>query len=116
MDDIHLLAESAEEAARIKGIRDTLLNTIQSSPFFITDRLSIGLGPPTTEVGDEIWIVCGRNLPLVLRRENILKTSEVDVREIEGRHRLVGPCYVDGIMDGDAAQNLERDAVKVHLV
>jgi hypothetical protein len=36
--------------------------------FFIIADGSIGLGPPDMRVGDEVWILAGGNLPLILRR------------------------------------------------
>lgn len=47
----------------------------------------VGVAPPSTQVGDEIFVVVGCQQPLVLRR----KTSH-------GPHRysVVGECYVEG--------------------
>lgn len=42
--------------------------------------------------GDEIWVVRGLPLPLLLRKS----------ADYPGCYRLVGSCYVHGIMDGEA--------------
>lgn len=52
--------------------------------------------PPVTRLNDEIWIIQGCRLPVVLRRNE-------DAR-LGGEYRLVGACYVHGIMDGEALQ------------
>lgn len=57
-----------------------------------------------------------RQFSLILRRQDIYATLEADDIKTEGCYMLKGPCYVNEIMDGEAAQNLERDAVEVHLV
>lgn len=46
--------------------------------------------PDVSDPGDEIWIISGCNLPIVLRRSN----------QREGMFRLVGVCYAHGVMDG----------------
>lgn len=49
----------------------------------------IGSVPHMTEVGDRIVILNGSNVPLVLR-------------PVEDHYKLIGPCYVHGIMYGEA--------------
>lgn len=121
-DDLHLLAKGAEEKEQLEGVMDTIFYSAMYSRFFITNEMSIGLGPTTTKVGDEVWIVCGGSLPLILRREESETAMNGNLNgngngdDMEERHILVGTCYLDGIMDGEAAENLERDAVDVHLV
>ncbi|KAG4436586.1 hypothetical protein IFR05_007940 [Cadophora sp. M221] len=108
--------EDKAEAARVRSVHDTLFETLGFSRFFVTDKHSIGLGPWEAEVGDEIWIVRGGRLPLILRRKKSVATGEGDSLESRVYHELVGgDCYVDGILNGEAAGGLE-DAVDVHLV
>lgn len=52
--------------------------------------------PITSEAGDEIVIFQGAKLPFVVRTE-------------DGKSKLVGPCYVHGMMDGEFAT--EDDAL-----
>ncbi|KAK4185047.1 hypothetical protein QBC35DRAFT_465906 [Podospora australis] len=52
----------------------------------------LGLGPVSTEEGDQIWILSGAPVPFVLRQVN------------EGRYRVIGEAYVHGIMHGEAVQ------------
>ena len=56
--------------------------------------------PECTEEGDEIWIVYGCRTPFLLRNT-------------ERGYLMVGECFVDGIMDGQALKRdlgIERDA------
>lgn len=46
--------------------------------------------PAATEPGDELWIISGCRLPVVLRRSYHRKDM----------YRLVGVCYAHGVMDG----------------
>jgi hypothetical protein len=56
----------------------------------ITDKGYMAMVPITSKVGDEIVIFQGAKLPFVVRTE-------------DGKSKLVGPCYVRGIMDGEFA-------------
>lgn len=56
----------------------------------ITDGGYLTMVPITSEVGDEIVIFQGAKLPFVVRTE-------------DGKSKLVGPCYVHGMMDGEFA-------------
>lgn len=55
---------------------------------------SIGIGPKSTQPGDQIALVMGCRVPLVLRQHGDF-------------YRLVGPCYVAGMMQGEAVRDGE---------
>lgn len=57
----------------------------QSRCFFVTRRGGFGLGPAASREGDAIFIPFGSTVPFVLR-------------QFKKRWKLVGECYVDGIM------------------
>lgn len=57
---------------------------------FITKKGHLGLGPAAIQADDIIVVICGAELPLVLRQDS------------EGNNILVGEAYVDGIMDAEA--------------
>lgn len=50
----------------------------------------VGLAPLSTACGDEICVVIGSSLPLVLRK----KDNDV--------YQVIGPCYISGLQEGDA--------------
>jgi hypothetical protein len=62
--------------------------------FFVTRDGYFGLAPPSTEKGDGIFVLRGGRVPFVLRKLG------------GGKYRIVGECYVHGIMHGEA---LRRD-------
>jgi hypothetical protein len=60
----------------------------------ISGRKLAGLAPQLVEVGDKIVVLMGSNFPVVLR-------------EVDDRYELIGEIYVDGIMDGEAMDDLK---------
>ncbi|PNP86019.1 hypothetical protein FNYG_01075 [Fusarium nygamai] len=59
-----------------------------------TDKGGIGLVPLLAEAGDQIYVLNGGAVPFVLRKGKRLLNG----------HRLVGECYIHGIMNGEAIQ------------
>jgi hypothetical protein len=65
------------------------------------------MGPTVLEVGDEVWILAGADVPLILRPS--ASSGE--------EYRLVGEAYVHGIMQGEAVADVQdKDLKKVILV
>lgn len=64
--------------------------------FFITQKGFIGTGPTSLQKGDVIAILCGGVVPFVLRPS---------FRE----YGVIGPCYVHGIMTGEAMPDDETE-------
>lgn len=62
---------------------------------FLTAAGHMGLGPCETTAGDSVCILGGSSMPLILRPGN------------GERNVLVGPCYVDDIMEGEAVSAAE---------
>lgn len=70
--------------------------------FILTRKGFMGLGPGDAEAGDVVCVVRGSNMPVVLR----------PVAGKENVYRLLGDCYVHGIMDGEFAKGASRGDVK----
>lgn len=66
-----------------------------SRRLFLTSNGSIGLGPSGVQKGDGLYILSGGEMPFILRPR-------------DGHHLLVGECYVDGIMQGEAVESTFR--------
>ena len=87
-----------DEADRLHWLREEFLSRYQEgfsntqAAAFSTGKGHFGKGPRELKEGDQIAIVFGCRIPLVLR-------STGDRR---GSFRLVGPCYVSGMMSGEA--------------
>jgi hypothetical protein len=78
-----------------------------TSPLCVTKKGYIGITPLAAAPGDVIAVLGG--VPLVLRRVDDSKT------DLEA-YRLVGPCYVHGIMNGEAFQEDRSQLESIHLV
>jgi hypothetical protein len=59
---------------------------------FRTANHYLGLGPVSSDIGDELWILRGARMPFVLRRRD------------DRQYQLIGEAYVHGIMHGEAVQ------------
>lgn len=59
--------------------------------FFTTSTGGMGLGPRSMQIGDLV-ILRGGSLPFILRK-------------IDEDYQLIGPAYVNGIMDGEAVRD-----------
>jgi Heterokaryon incompatibility protein (HET) len=69
-----------------------------------TSKGYIALVPERTEVGDKIYLIYGLPVPFVIRPHPADKSIS----------RLVGSCYVHGIMDGEAmAWETEEEDLKI---
>ncbi|PQE15101.1 Heterokaryon incompatibility protein [Rutstroemia sp. NJR-2017a BVV2] len=105
--------EPGPEATLMRSVRQSIDLSMGNQLFFITEGDFIGLGPRTTRVGDAVWIACGGNMPLILRPAEESNSGSSDWQP---RYALVGDCYVDGCMDGEAADGLGNDPVEVRIV
>ena len=65
---------------------------------FLTSDGLLGLCPKGAENGDQICILLGADVPMILRQE-------------QEKYRLVGESYVHGMMDGEAIHQLEEAMV-----
>ncbi|GME49245.1 Heterokaryon incompatibility protein [Neofusicoccum parvum] len=61
----------------------------------------LALVPRAAAVGDEVWLVRGCAVPVVVR------AAEGGGGGGGGRWRVVGVCFVEGVMDGEEAARLE---------
>ncbi|KAE9378296.1 hypothetical protein N431DRAFT_435446 [Stipitochalara longipes BDJ] len=71
--------------------------------FFVTKKGYFGIGPAELAEGDQIYILAGGKVPLVLRP---LSESQPNTFE------LVGDCYTHGVMDGEAVTEHPLDSVQ----
>jgi hypothetical protein len=81
---------------------------------FITSNGSL-VGPPEIQVEGEVRIVHGGRMPLIFR-PNEQSFRPVNSETGQKCHTFVGDSYIYGIMDGEAASDLEGNSVDVFLV
>jgi hypothetical protein len=88
------------DGASLAAVNDLAMATPKSVQFFgslkangrrfcVTEKGYIGLVPPHTELGDKVCVIFGASTPFVLRDAG------------EGKHALVGECYMHAMMDGE---------------
>lgn len=80
---------------------ESLVGMMENQVFFITKSGYIGIGPPQTQSGDQVWVLHGGNVPFVMRE---IAERESDRPQLT----LVGDAYVHGIMSGEALDNQLR--------
>ena len=73
--------------------------------FIITRRGYVGLGPRFVKPGDIFVVVQGGPVPLIIRRS-----------EIDNKLRLVGECYIHGIMRGELTSTVGEDGLKIEEI
>jgi hypothetical protein len=82
------------------SIRESFCGMVPNQAFFITKKGYIGMGPPNTKPGDQVWILYGGRVPFVLRK-SLGDSASSETQKL----KLVGNAYVHGIMDGQAVQD-----------
>lgn len=78
---------------------------VKGRRFGTTSKRYMGLLPRGTKLGDEICIFSGGYIPFVIRRQ---ATSS--------SYQLVGECYVNGIMNGEAMEMADLKMQDIELV
>lgn len=90
------------------SIRKSFSVAMQFQSFFVTDDMHMGLGYEPRP-GDEVWILAGGRVPFILR-------PATDGQGQELRYTMVGDCFVEGIMDGELAEEASWDATAQRIV
>jgi hypothetical protein len=84
-----------------------LLDTIKDRVFFVTETGKVGFCLPHAQIGDEVWVFHGGNVPFVVRPQTRL-----------GRrfYNFIGDCTMEGIMFGELFEEegfKERNGVRI---
>ncbi|KAK8034897.1 heterokaryon incompatibility protein-domain-containing protein [Apiospora rasikravindrae] len=90
------------------SISKSFFVAMQFQSFFVTDDVHMGLGYEP-QPGDEVWILAGGKVPFIMR-------PVTDGHGQEARYTLVGDCYVEGIMDGERAEEASWDTSAERIV
>ncbi|GME28878.1 uncharacterized protein K452DRAFT_353118 [Neofusicoccum parvum] len=79
-------------AKTYQEIRTALHSAMRSRRMGTTEKGYLGLLPRQTKPGDVVCILLGCNVPFIIRKAD------------KGMYRLVGECYVHGIMEGEVVE------------
>jgi hypothetical protein len=108
-------AKLREDENEIEAFRTEYLNRCgygaadTSSSFFIAEKNNIGIGPSACEAGDSLAVLSGCPTPLVLRKAKGPQRAGPDT------YQVVGPCYLYGMMNGEAFQT-HREVKRISLI
>jgi hypothetical protein len=97
-------SEEAEEDEIVK-INQAIKSATTDRKFFLTTKGYMGLGPKELKEGDEVAVLVGGHTPFVLRG-----AGEQNIGEEIGEkqcYTLIGDCYVHGIMEGQAFEDIK---------
>ncbi|GME25429.1 heterokaryon incompatibility protein-domain-containing protein [Neofusicoccum parvum] len=86
VEDAEQESDSANEFGFVFRYRRTSYGRTVSR----TDADQLGNGPRRLEVGDQVWVLAGANVPFVFRPQ------------ARGGYQFIGEAYVHGIMNGEA--------------
>ncbi len=100
--DIQDLKHQVGDHVKSPTFAKCLQGTGMKRRLFETERGYIGVGPLALQDGDLVCVLFGSNVPFVLRR-------------FGERYRLVGECYLHGIMRGEALKEKEGKEEWVEL-
>jgi hypothetical protein len=76
---------------------------LRTRQVFHTENGYIGTGYPGIQPGDQVIVVPGFEFPILLR-------------PMGAHYRHVGVCYIVGLMDGEALQDMKNDWSKSQVV
>jgi hypothetical protein len=100
------ISKSTNERRFLQRVQSTIWNR---TLFTIGDEAaaSFGLGPADTSTGDEVFVVPGCSVQVVLRG---LDPCAAEVEQFSTSRRLMGECFALGYMDGEAITNTRNGA------
>ncbi|KAF2840686.1 HET-domain-containing protein [Patellaria atrata CBS 101060] len=95
--------QSLGERGRWQNFLLAAMDACNHRKFFCSEKGYFGIGPPVLQDGDKICVLFGANTPFILRPD------------VDGTHKLVGECYVNGLMNGEAIQMLQKGKLDSEL-
>lgn len=97
MDEDWTGYEDLKEDTLVNRFIEACIDCTRGRCFFTTEDGYIGLAPLETQAGDIISVILGCQFPIILRKDPA--SSE---NSDETRWKVVGACYANGLMSGEA--------------
>jgi hypothetical protein len=85
--DMRYITSRADQIA-LHVVQAPVLDTVVGRRVFVTVKGYLGLGPRDMEVGDQVFILSGSNVPFVLREFETARFNP-----LLPAYRMVGDCY-----------------------
>lgn len=86
---------SSPQVKFLQRVQETTWNR----KFFITAKGTFGMAPVNAKERDMVYLLLGCSVPVVLRK----------VDKVDSHYRLIGECYVQGIMGGELSDRWGND-------
>jgi len=96
----------------ILAAKDAFVLASLNRKFFVTRRGYMGIGPKDMWLDDEVHVLSGTSVPFVMRKvTGGADASTVDLVAEDGLalYRMIGECYVHGIMQGEATRKEDAE-------
>ena len=105
----------------ISGIHHALKTVTASRRFFLTSTGYMGIGPRTTVEGDRVYVFKGSKVPFIVRGDGQMGDSDGvssahGDTSVKDGSRLIGDCFVYGLMDGEASTQESVRSGKLNLI
>ena len=102
------------EDQKTRVIDNRISEVVNDFRFWVTTQGFLGLGRQTLEKGDEVFIVKGSRVPLILRPIEGNLLPQFGRSERQQGYLFVSDCYLHGFMDGEAVKP-DTKWQRVHL-
>lgn len=99
---MHSESIAAQQMENNLSTGERISSTCVQRRLFATHGSRLGVGPYTLEIGDEVWLLAGSQVPLILRSHG------------DG-YRLIGEAYMDGAMTGELWPSNESSLTRITL-
>ncbi|KAI2618615.1 hypothetical protein GGS26DRAFT_602758 [Hypomontagnella submonticulosa] len=93
-----------------------MLRTCFGRRFFVTKGGYLGVGPGSMREGDEVAVLLGLSVPVLVRPLENSGEEEQGGGEEGRRYEFVGECYVHGIMDGELVKAQEGSGRQAEIL
>jgi hypothetical protein len=116
--DVEELLEHKNLSKRTKDFLAVVRNVVWNRRTFRSGRLNdtgrhyAGLIPPNAHFGDQICILYGCSVPVVLRKHTVSGKRKRSVSGNSHHWKLVGDAYVHGVMNGEAIEQASREELE----
>jgi len=88
--------QSGPDPILTRGALERMFRFWRSRRLLVTSEGRLGAGPAAMLQGDELFILFGSDVPLVLRPYG------------DGSYQVVGCCYIQGYMEGEALHDIQE--------
>ncbi|KAM0804980.1 heterokaryon incompatibility protein-domain-containing protein [Usnea florida] len=96
-----------DEEVRWRRYRDNAAVVCNQRKFFTTHKGFFGLGPGALKEGDRVAVFLGSDTPFVIREADPDSLDPTMPVPHDTKFKLVGECYVHGLMHGQAVRGRE---------